>query len=586
LASLVAKELLSVQADPRSPERGQYGFLQDLVRTVAYETLSRRDRRQKHLAAAAYLERSWGAEEEEIVEVVAAHYVDAYQLAPDAPDAPEIGEKARRMLVRAGERAASLAAAAEARAYFQQAAELTNSPLVEAELNERAGQMAFLEGNGELAERALGDAVELFTAAGQPHAAARVEARVAQVEFTSGRLEQAVDRIRHAHEVLAGDEPDPDFAFVTGQLGRFLALIGGHDDEATTALEQALELSEHLQLPDVYSNALSSRGVLLARRARVDEATMLLQRALEVALEHDLTDAAQRAHNNLAWAWEAQDRYDAVAALAEQALALVRRAGDRVGELSWLSGSIASLVFLGRWEDALAIGDELPDPRNAGALSWPLAGGADLALVHVRRGDVGGARKVMDAYASTASPENLEVLTYYEAVRCEVLRAERKHAEAVAIVERLFAEREALGPVVRKRPLVQAIEAALDAGNPDKADEFLDVLRRAKPGEISPFLRAHSARLEARLVLLRREDSPVEHGFAAAAEGFRELQMPFERGVALVEHGEWLCAVGRRDEAEPLLAEAAEIFKGLQARPWLERVTGATRAAVGAETAV
>jgi hypothetical protein len=36
LSSLVRKEVLSIQADPRSPERGQYGFLQDLVRRVAY----------------------------------------------------------------------------------------------------------------------------------------------------------------------------------------------------------------------------------------------------------------------------------------------------------------------------------------------------------------------------------------------------------------------------------------------------------------------------------------------------------------------------------------------------------------------
>jgi predicted ATPase len=36
LSGLVRKEVLGVQADPRSPERGQYGFLQDLVRRVAY----------------------------------------------------------------------------------------------------------------------------------------------------------------------------------------------------------------------------------------------------------------------------------------------------------------------------------------------------------------------------------------------------------------------------------------------------------------------------------------------------------------------------------------------------------------------
>ena len=78
LASLVRKEVLSIQADPRSPERGQYAFLQDIVKHVAYETLSKRERKDKHLAAARYLATVWGAaEEDEIVEVVAAHYLDA-----------------------------------------------------------------------------------------------------------------------------------------------------------------------------------------------------------------------------------------------------------------------------------------------------------------------------------------------------------------------------------------------------------------------------------------------------------------------------------------------------------------------------
>jgi AAA ATPase domain len=35
LTALVRKEMLSLQSDPRSPERGQCGFLQDLVRFVA-----------------------------------------------------------------------------------------------------------------------------------------------------------------------------------------------------------------------------------------------------------------------------------------------------------------------------------------------------------------------------------------------------------------------------------------------------------------------------------------------------------------------------------------------------------------------
>src|SRR5205814_8091275 len=45
LTSLTRKEFVSVQADPRSPERGQYGFMQDLLKHVAYETLSKRARK-------------------------------------------------------------------------------------------------------------------------------------------------------------------------------------------------------------------------------------------------------------------------------------------------------------------------------------------------------------------------------------------------------------------------------------------------------------------------------------------------------------------------------------------------------------
>ncbi len=45
LDGLVAKQILSRDDDPRSPERGQYAFLQALLRTVAYGTLSRRARK-------------------------------------------------------------------------------------------------------------------------------------------------------------------------------------------------------------------------------------------------------------------------------------------------------------------------------------------------------------------------------------------------------------------------------------------------------------------------------------------------------------------------------------------------------------
>src|SRR5207237_8322534 len=84
LEGLVRREFLAVQTDERSPERGQFGFLQSLMQRVAYETLSRRDRKAKHLAIARLLEDSWAGDDDEIVEVIASHYFEAYRAAPHA----------------------------------------------------------------------------------------------------------------------------------------------------------------------------------------------------------------------------------------------------------------------------------------------------------------------------------------------------------------------------------------------------------------------------------------------------------------------------------------------------------------------
>ena len=56
LRVLVDMELLDQKVDPRSPERGQYAFVQALIREVAYATLAKRDRRSRHLAAARFFE--------------------------------------------------------------------------------------------------------------------------------------------------------------------------------------------------------------------------------------------------------------------------------------------------------------------------------------------------------------------------------------------------------------------------------------------------------------------------------------------------------------------------------------------------
>ncbi len=127
-----------------------------------------------------------------------------------------------------------------------------------------------------------------------------------------------------------------------------------------------------------------------------------------------------------------------------------------------------------------------------------------------------------------------------------------------------------------KQAFVTAVEAALELGDLNKAEELVAVVEALPPGSSPQFLQAQSARFRARLATNRSDAAEAERRFKGAAGLFREMAVPFYMAVTQVEHGEWLVGQGRAEEAETLLVEAREIFERLEARPWLERAARAT----------
>ena len=94
LDELVRREVFSVSADPLSPERGSYQFAQNMLRQVAYDTLSRRDRKARHLAVAAHLRAAFPGDGEEVADVIARHYLDALDAVPEDGDVGQIRDQA------------------------------------------------------------------------------------------------------------------------------------------------------------------------------------------------------------------------------------------------------------------------------------------------------------------------------------------------------------------------------------------------------------------------------------------------------------------------------------------------------------
>lgn len=109
LDELLRREVLSVSADPLSPERGSYQFAQELLRQVAYDTLSRRDRKTRHLAVAAHLRAVFAGDGEEMADVIARHYLDALH------DAGKLWEHAAQAAIVTSDYAAAIQYADHAR---------------------------------------------------------------------------------------------------------------------------------------------------------------------------------------------------------------------------------------------------------------------------------------------------------------------------------------------------------------------------------------------------------------------------------------------------------------------------------------
>jgi class 3 adenylate cyclase/tetratricopeptide (TPR) repeat protein len=566
LASLVRKEVLSVEADPRSPERGQYGFLQDLLKQIAYETLAKADRKAKHLAAAAYLERGSTGPEQELVEVVAAHFVDAYEAAPDAPDAAEIRRNAAERLALAGDRAASLGANVEAERYFEKAAALAEEPRWQAELVERAGGSAWIAGRYPEAVTLYERAIELYRALDEPKQVAHVTAGLGFVMWSMDDLAGGADRLEEAYATLADEEPGPELAELTEALGR-LRFFLGEKAIARERIERALEIAEALVLPEVLVHALNTKGLLVGENGRQEEALALLRHAIALGREHNLGEPLNRALHNLSHVLNARDRWAEAIEVQLEMLERARRQGTPWQEQRTLEHHAYSRWMLGEpnpWDPAQFTASDLH------VLSGRMSSSVRTALW---RGDVAAARAALDEHAELGVTGELQMQMGYRTSEAEVLRAEGRPLDA------LEAARKGLDtyydPVHHFYKLCwsEACYAAFEAGELEQVEELLRIYEELAPSLRTPLIVGQDSRFRGRLAALRGDRDVAIELLSHAAELFRELGTPYYLGMTVVE----LAELGV-ENAAALRVEAREIFERIGMVPWLERIDALERA--------
>jgi class 3 adenylate cyclase len=347
LRTLVQVEILDIEDDPRSPERGQYRFIQSLIHEVAYRRLSRQDRRSKHLAAAGYFE---SFDDPELAGVVAGHLMQAYGASPDGADRDALAARALQGLAEAAARAAALGSHVQAMGLLDQAIALSLDPDEQARFRLEAAGYAAAQSEVERGVAYIEDARLHYEVAGDVDGTRRAATAHSAILNSHFRSDEALAVIKPVYEGL--DRVDDLVTIgVAAEAARSFSLM--FDREAITAVERLLPAAADLGLHEITVDSLVTRGTALWWHGRVAESRVLLRGAAAVAEDQGLLRVAGRAHNNLASTLFVDNPREA-ARIGER----VNELATRIGDFGWMvrstSDAAGNLIGDGRYEEAIA----------------------------------------------------------------------------------------------------------------------------------------------------------------------------------------------------------------------------------------
>jgi len=558
LRALLRREFLAMDDDPRSPGRGQLSFVQELVREVAYHTLSRRERRAQHLAVVAYLE---SVGEPDLVEPIAEHLLAAHGASPGDPDeGAVIAGRARGALQQAAERAQALHAPARALAHLERALELTGDPADRANLAESAGLAARAAARFGVAEGHLREAIDLRSSLGDSARASRHRAQLASLLLQAQRSDTALAELEAAWRVVAANpEEAAGAAQVPAELAR-AHLLRGEPARAVEWADRAISAAESGGTPDLVAIGIDARVTLGTARAgvgEIEQGMAQLRQAIEDARGAGLGSVQLRALNNLAWLTVTDDPR-ATSDMARPGIELAQRLGNREMVLQLLD--IASIVAIevGAWEWA---GGAL---EEASATELPSSYRLDFAATRAIIGALLGAPQAAEPIDDLGSLEpdlDPEAVGWVEHARALIALVSGDLPRAIELAR-------SSGPRMtgyeRGMSLALAGRAAAWARDPDAAADALAAFEREA---------GWGRAWEATLHTLRAAVGAVSGGEDAEAMAstewdqatriWRDLDLPLPLGLCHLDR--WLLA--RRPEDR---TAATAIFTALDAAPLLE----------------
>ena len=240
LSGLIAKDLLSLRD-------GQVGFASDLIREVAYGTLTKAERARRHAHLASWLEKAAAEKErsDELLEELARHYATAAELTVEIGPVdgvpPDILDRALLALDGAAERAEDRETALTSARLFEQQLRLLGQGADPRRRHALVGRARALTSLRRLDEARADLELALSEAegAGDDIARARALTTLGELEGHAGDFENALATLDEAVELWRRLEDRRGEAAALRRRGMAL-LFAGRPDLAEESLEEAL----------------------------------------------------------------------------------------------------------------------------------------------------------------------------------------------------------------------------------------------------------------------------------------------------------------------------------------------------------
>jgi class 3 adenylate cyclase/tetratricopeptide (TPR) repeat protein len=545
LARLVQRELLVQETDERDPSRGTYRFVEWLVREVAYGTLSLRDRRDRHLAAAAYYET---LDDPDLQGAMASHILAAYRSGSAGRSDPALAITAVAALRVAADRALALHSPEQALGFLEGALSVTADDAERAQLWEQAAISAQAVARLKEAAAYARKAVDWHAAQGDHSAQARTTARLGSILAVGYETQASIAVIRSALDELIDDpalHDDPSLVELMAGLAHGYLLDGGFG-EAVEWADRALQDAERLGLPTVVAGGLATKGAALLEAGRTAEGIGLLRASLAMSEQHSLVMPALRARNSIAVGL-ATDDPRAAFDVADVGLGVALRLGLRDVAVRLVSNWAGAGLEVGEWDRVIQTAAELDREE------LPVPDQIDLGSI----------------VAILPSPPDPLASAVFLSRRSMANLALGRPVDALA-------DAEATTPILRRTGLSTSLvesaaltaRAALWAGDLDRLERAIDEVKAygAHGRWLAVMVATLSAGLEARNGDLAR----AADGYLAAAAAWRVLDAPFQLALCQVEAAR-LLAEGS-GEAGHAADEARTILAGLGASALIDRL--------------